>query len=185
MRGRVLEAEAGNWRGRMRIHQQIVCVVALFSILGVAWGQRADRATVTGVVTDQSGNSVANATVKIRNDDTGVETTLTTNAAGAYSSPSLVLGTYTITVEVAGFKTAVQSGIRLVGGQVYRHDATVEIGAVSERVTVTASAEILNTSSPDVTHAVDSTYYNNPPPGFTSAAVPTVTSGSWRWETAP
>src|SRR6266849_33052 len=112
----------------MRIHQQIVCVVALFSILGVAWGQRADRATVTGVVTDQSGNSVANATVKIRNDDTGVETTLTTNAAGAYSSPSLVLGTYTITVEVAGFKTAVQSGIRLVGGQVYRHDVTVEIG---------------------------------------------------------
>jgi hypothetical protein len=147
----------------MRIYQQIICVLALLSVLGVGWGQRADRATVTGVVTDQTGNSVPNATVKIRNEDTGVETILATNAAGAYSSPSLVLGNYAITVEVAGFKTSVQSGIRLVGGQIYRHDVIVEIGAVSERVTVTASAEILSTSNADVTHTVDSTYYNNLP----------------------
>lgn len=129
----------------------------------VALAQRADRATVTGVVKDPTGNSVANAAVKVRNDDTGVVTDLTTNEAGAYASPSLVLGVYTITVETAGFKTAVRAGIRLVGGQVYRQDVTVELGSVSEQVTVTASAEILNTANADVTHTVDSSYYRNLP----------------------
>src|SRR6266571_2556223 len=62
------------------------------------------------------------AVVKVRSDDTGVLTDLTTNEAGAYSSPSLVLGAYTITVESAGFKTAVRPGIRLVGGQIVRQD---------------------------------------------------------------
>lgn len=125
--------------------------------------QRADRATVTGVVSDPTGTSIAGATVKVRNDDTGVETTLTTNEAGAYSSPSLVLGTYSITVEQTGFKTAVQSGLRLVGGQVSRQDVTMELGSVSERVTVSASAEIINTANADVTHTVDNTYYRNLP----------------------
>ena len=91
----------------MRTYQQIICVLALLSVLSVAWGQRADRATVTGVVTDQTGNSVPNATVKIRNEDTGVETTLATNAAGAYSSPSLVLGAYAITFPFARVKTLI------------------------------------------------------------------------------
>ncbi|MBI1789653.1 MAG: carboxypeptidase regulatory-like domain-containing protein [Acidobacteria bacterium] len=145
----------------MKLAFRLVFLSAL--LLGIALGQRADRATVTGVVTDPTGNSIAAATVKIRSDDTGVVTDLTTNAAGAYSSPSLVLGTYTITVEVSGFKTAVRPSIRLVGGQVFRQDVAMELGSVSEQVTVVASAEILNTASADVTHAVDANYYSNLP----------------------
>jgi len=125
--------------------------------------QRADRATVTGVITDPSGNSLAGATVRIRNDDTGVVTDLVTNESGAYSSPSLVLGNYTITVEMSGFKSGVRSGIRLLGGQVFRQDMALELGSVNEQVNVIASAEILNTATADVTHTVDSTYYNNLP----------------------
>ncbi len=125
--------------------------------------QRADRATVTGLVTDPTGSDVVGAVVKVRNDETGVVTELITNEAGAYSSPSLVLGTYTITVEQSGFKTAVRPGLRLVGGQVSRQDVVLELGQVSEQVTVAASAEILSTSNADVTHTVDSTYYKNLP----------------------
>ena len=125
--------------------------------------QRADRATVTGLVTDPTGSDVAGAIVKVRNDETGVVTELTTNESGAYSSPLAGFGNYTITVEQSGFKTAVRPGLRLVGGQVSRQDVVLELGQVSEQVTVAASAEILSTSNADVTHTVDSTYYKNLP----------------------
>lgn len=141
----------------------LVCMLTLLSLPGVIWGQRADRGTFTGVVTDPSGNSIPNATVRIRDTDTAVETVLKTNEAGAYSSPSLVLGTYSIIVEVPGFKTSLRSDIRLVGGQVIRMDIPMEIGSVTEQVAVVATAEILNTTNADVTHTVNSTYYNNLP----------------------
>ncbi len=125
--------------------------------------QRADRATLSGVVTDPSGNAVANATVKVLNVNTGVENALQTNDAGAYSSPSLVLGTYSVTVEVPGFKKASRTGIALAGGQSTRQDITMELGSVTEQVTVAASAEVLNTANADVTHTVDKTFYQNLP----------------------
>jgi hypothetical protein len=112
---------------------------------------------------DPQGQSVAGAIVKVRNDDTGVVTDLTTNEAGSYSSPSLVLGTYTITVEMTGFKSATRPSIRLIGGQTFRQDIALELGEVSEQITVSASAEILNTANADVTHTVDSTFYENLP----------------------
>ena len=62
------------------------------------FAQRSDRATISGVVSDAQGNAVPGATVTIKNDDTGVETVRVTNAAGAYTTPPLVLGIYTVTV---------------------------------------------------------------------------------------
>ena len=77
--------------------------------------QRADRGIMTGIVTDPSGSAVAGADVKVRNEGTGVETALTTNGAGAYTTPPLTLGTYTVTVDHTGFKRSVSSGILLEG----------------------------------------------------------------------
>src|SRR5437867_6610559 len=145
------------------LRKAIVLSCLLVVISGPSLAQRADRATVTGVVTDPTGNSIAAALVKVRDDDTGVVTDLTTNGAGVYSSPSLVLGTYTISVEVAGFKTAIRSGIRLVGGQVFRQDIMMELGSLSDQVTVVASAGILNTANAAVTYAVDANYYRTLP----------------------
>src|SRR5262245_23267970 len=135
----------------------------LFSIAASVLAQRADRGILTGVVQDPTGKNVLGAVVKVKNDDTGVVTDLTTNEAGSYSSPSLVLGNYSVTVEMVGFKTAVRSGIRLIGGQTIREDVALELGEVSEQITVSASAEILNTANADVTHTVDSTFYQNLP----------------------
>src|SRR5947208_5429374 len=148
----------------LRFVSKPICLSALLLAAAASvLAQRADRATVTGVVTDPTGKSIPAAVVKVRSDDTGLLTDLTTNDAGVYTSPSLVLGTYTITVESAGFKTAVRSGIRLVGGQIFRQDIALELGSLSDQVTVNASAEILNTANADVTHGVDSTYYQNLP----------------------
>src|SRR5262245_49789608 len=135
----------------------------LMALVASALAQRADRGLLTGVVQDPTGKTVLGATVKVKNDDTGVVTELTTNEAGSYSSPSLVLGNYSVTVEMVGFKTAVRSGIRLIGGQTIREDVTLELGEVSEQVTVTANTELLSTTNADVTHTVDKLYYENLP----------------------
>ncbi len=135
----------------------------LISLVASAFAQRADRGIVTGVVQDPTEKTVVGAVVKVKNEDTGVVTELTSNDAGAYSSPSLVLGNYSVTVEMVGFKSAVRSGIRLIGGQTIRQDMTLELGEVSEQITVSASAEILNTANADVTHTVDKVFYENLP----------------------
>src|SRR5688500_14368074 len=100
---------AGEQSMRNRV---VTSLLVLLGITGLLFAQRADRATITEVVSDPSGNNVPQATVKIRNDDTGVENAFTTNDAGAYTSPLLVLGNYTVTVEMQGFKTSIRPGIQ-------------------------------------------------------------------------
>ncbi len=138
-------------------------LVVAFALGGLALAQRADRATITGVVADPNGAVVQGATVKVRNEATGVDALLTSNEAGAYTTPLLILGTYTVTVEHPGFKMFVRSGIQLAGGAIYRQDATLELGAVTERVEVSAASELINTSQPEVTNSVDQNYYKNLP----------------------
>ncbi len=147
-------------------HRRFITLTSLWVLLafaGVLLAQRADRGILSGVVTDPTGKSVAGAQVKVRDEGTAVVIDLITNESGVYQSPSLVLGTYTVSVEMPGFKTTVRQGIHLVGGQTIRQDITVELGSVSEQVTVSASADILNTANADTTHTVDSTYYDNLP----------------------
>src|SRR6266481_5118728 len=129
-------------------------ISALLFFAGLLLAQRADRATITGIVTDPSGNSIPNATVRIHNDGTGVDTPLTTNDSGLYVSPLLTLGTYSVTVEHAGFKSTVRSKIEVLGGQTYRVDARLELGAVTEKVEVSAASELVSTEDPDVAHTV-------------------------------
>lgn len=141
----------------------VVSAFALLFMAGSLLGQRADRATITGFVTDPSGNSIPNAAVKIVNENTNVQTDLTTNEAGAYTSPLMVLGTYTVTVEHPGFKTGVRSGIATLGGQTYRVDIALQLGTVSEKVEVSAAAEMVNTEQPDVAHTVGEQFYRDLP----------------------
>src|SRR6187455_1655714 len=124
--------------------------------------QRSDRATISGVVTDEQGNAVPGATVTIHNDGTGVNTVLVTNAAGAYTSPPLVLGRYSVTVDLTGFKKAVSSGILLEGGDQVRQDMTLQVGGLNETVEVKSDAG-LNVTQPDVSHTVNEKYYRDLP----------------------
>src|SRR5205085_6935815 len=98
-----------------------------------------------------------------RNQNTGVETALITNESGTYSSPLLVLGPYSVTVEHQGFKSAVRSNLELVGGQTYRVDLRLELGTVSDRIEVSAAADMVNTDQPDVASTVGDAYYRDLP----------------------
>ena len=68
---------------------------------------------ILGTVTDSSGAAVTNASVAIANTDTNAKTNLITNGEGLYTSSTLIPGTYTVSVEHAGFKKAIRSGITL------------------------------------------------------------------------
>ncbi len=151
------------WGDAMGRHRTALTLLAALLVAACLFAQRADRATITGIVTDPTGNSIPNATVKIHNDETGVDTILQTNAAGTYTSPLLVLGRYTVTAESAGFKATVRSGIQLLGGQTYRIDLPMELGSVAESVEVSAATEMVNTEQPDVASTVGEPYYRNLP----------------------
>jgi hypothetical protein len=124
--------------------------------------QRSDRGTIGGVVTDAQGAALPDATVTVRNDATGVESVLATNRAGAYTSAPLVLGPYSITASLAGFKKAIVTGIELRAGDVLRHDLMLEIGEKTESVEV-RGGERLAVTLPDVSHGVDEKYYRDLP----------------------
>jgi len=142
-------------------------VFSLLFVLGwfanFSYAQFADRAIITGVVTDASGAAVPDARVTITDKGTGVQTVVGTNSAGNYSTPPLILGTYRVDVSKEGFKGFFREGITLTGGVTYRQDAKLEVGQVTETVEVKETTEQINTENPTVSHTLDNTYYKELP----------------------
>jgi Carboxypeptidase regulatory-like domain/TonB dependent receptor len=92
--------------------------------------------TFLGFVTDSSGGRLSNAKVAVTNEATGLTRTVTTNASGEYVIPMLPVGRYTLMFEAANFKQRQIRGVVLELDQRARIDAVMEIGAVSEVVTI-------------------------------------------------
>ncbi len=130
---------------------------------GAIWGQQADRGTITGLVTDSSGAPVVDARITVTDQVTNAETKVVTSSAGVYSTPPLILGTYSVKAEKQGFATSVQTGILLRGGVNYRQDLTVNPGAVSDTIVVKAAAELVNATNAVVSNQLNETYYENLP----------------------
>ena len=123
----------------------IACALILCFSLGVQGFAQVNTASLTGLVTDPNGAAVAGASVKTKNKSTNVEQSVTTDSSGYYTFASLPVGTYTVTAEFQGFKKAVRENVGLEVGQKARLDYTLEVGAMSEAVMVTAAAPILTT----------------------------------------
>ncbi|GAC1661183.1 MAG: hypothetical protein NVS9B4_13100 [Candidatus Acidiferrum sp.] len=142
----------------------LVVVFALAVLSGPSLcAQVADRAVITGIVTDASGGAVPDAKVTITNDNTGTETVVGTNSAGNYSTPPLALGTYSVSVQIEGFKQYTNHGIVLTGGMTNRQDVKLEVGSVTQSVEVQGGAEQVNTENATVSHTLDATYYRDLP----------------------
>jgi outer membrane receptor protein involved in Fe transport len=114
-------------------------------------------ATLSGTVTDASGAAVPNAKVSIKNSATGVVRDITTDSAGFYSVPNLLPGVYDITVGAAGFSSSVQTGLTLSVGASKALNVALQVGQVSEKVEVTASAPSVELTSSAISGEVDST----------------------------
>lgn len=91
----------------------VVCMALLLLFVpGIASAQTF-RGTILGTVTDSSGAAIAGAAVSVKNVDTGLNRTVSTSDDGSYAVPELPIGPYTVTVEKAGFKQGVVSGLRV------------------------------------------------------------------------
>ena len=126
----------------------VVLLCALFVSVSFASAQNIYSGCWSGSVTDPSGAVVSGATVTLHNTDTNTDiVTVKTGSNGNYAASELPLGPYTVTVKAAGFKAYVASGVVLHIGEQRTLDIKLEVGQVSETVTVTATAIPVETSS--------------------------------------
>lgn len=142
-------------------------VVAMFAILlAIPVGAIAQTtsATIIGTVSDSTGAPVTAASVTARNIETGLTRTVSTGEDGNYRLEFLPVGNYTVEVTpTSGFKKASQTGIVLQVGDVLRNDITLEVGAVTEEVTITDAPPEVNTSSPELGRTIQSVEITNLP----------------------
>ena len=111
--------------------------------------------TITGTVTDQTGAAVPGATVTLKNAETGISRTVQTSETGKYEAFSLPAGNYEISASLAGFRTAVRTGISLAVGQNAGIDFALQVGQVNEAVTVTGDIAQVETTTATVSNLVD------------------------------
>ena len=105
---------------------------------------------ILGAVTDQSGGAVTGATVTILDTARGTTRTLTTDQSGEYNAPNLLPSTYSVTAAFQGFKTAERSGVILEVGQDQRVDLTLQPGEQTQKITVTESLPMVETSNAEL-----------------------------------
>lgn len=119
--------------------------------------------SIVGTLTDQSGAVVPKAAVSVTNSSTGLSRRATTDNAGYYSISTLPEGTYDLAVTASGFKPYTQTGVTVSINAVTRVDATIEVGALTEEVSVEAAPVVLQTTRSDVSVSLDTRAMENLP----------------------
>ncbi len=127
--------------------------VLLFTLVCLVPSQAAAQAiygTVTGQVQDDSGAAVPGATIQLVNEDTGLQLDGVSDESGTYTIRNVTAGPYTLRASLQGFKEYVQTGIPVTPAGIIRVNARLEVGALTESVTVTTEAALLKTDKADV-----------------------------------
>ncbi|MGP8247301.1 MAG: carboxypeptidase regulatory-like domain-containing protein, partial [Bryobacteraceae bacterium] len=132
----------------------IACVLAALSGLPL-WGQAVASATIAGTAIDPNGGLIPNARVTATQTATGMVRTTVTSADGTYVLPNLPVGPYTLEVAANGFSSHVETGIVLQVSNNLTINVKLEVGLVSEHVTVAASAAMVETQQTSVSQVVD------------------------------
>lgn len=130
----------------MKIWVGVVVLLASCTVLPVAEAQY--RAGIQGTVTDSTGAAVEGATVTVTSIETGISKQATSDASGVYTVPALAPGRYTLLVEKQGFKKKTVEDVQVAAEQLNSVNVTLEVGAVTESVTVNASElPVIDTST--------------------------------------
>jgi hypothetical protein len=115
-------------------------VIAGMLALAVPAAAQFDRGQISGRVRDAQGAVVPGATVVAQNTQTQIEATTVTDGTGFYTFPNLTAGKYNVSAELQGFKKALRQNVTLDAAGSLTLDFTLETGAVTESVTVTAES---------------------------------------------
>ena len=142
--------------------------IAVFTMMGIALlatplFAQLDQGTITGVVQDPSGAVIAHAAVTLTSVDQGFVVKATTDGAGIYTFPSVKIGNYSITASASGFQTTTQTNLHLNIQQRLNVVVTLKPGAVTETVTVTTQAPILQSQDSSVGQTMSAQTINSVP----------------------
>src|SRR5436190_21741819 len=124
---------------------RILCAIVGIAIFATVAFAQLTTSNLIGTVSGPDG-VLPGATVVVKDNKTGKEVTVTTDSDGGFRVPNLEIGYYTVTVTSSGFKTFTAQEVKLEIGKDYNLTPKLEIGQLSESVTVTAGADIINTT---------------------------------------
>ena len=136
-----------------RVLLQFAAAASLAVVLGLlptTAGAQVLYGSMTGTITDASGAAIPGANVTIKDEQTGLELNAVTDSTGTYNIRNITGGTYTLRAALQGFKEFVQTGIPVTAGSAVRINGELQIGALTESVTVTTEAALLKTDKADV-----------------------------------
>lgn len=139
-------------------------LVMLFLLATVQYSfAQFDNGSIAGVVVDPTGAAVPGASVKITNLKTGHQWTATTGGIGEYSVSPLPVGPYNVEFSIKGFKSETISNLQLHAAETARANATLQVGASSESITVTAEGAQINTTTSETGATIESNSITNLP----------------------
>jgi hypothetical protein len=137
-------------RFRFRAVGAVLVALALTVVAAAPAAAQAVTGTLLGTVTDSTGAVVTNAKVTVLNEGTGLTREIKTDANGEYTAPQIPTGHYTVMVEMEGFKTAALSGIQVGVDQRVKIDVPLEVGALTETVTIEATTPLIQAASSEL-----------------------------------
>lgn len=140
----------------------LIAVISLVTV-GILPGQTAVTGGIEGNVTDASGAAISAADVQATNVGDAVTQKTVTNKDGAYRFPSLIPGTYTVTINKQGFAQFIREATRLDAGISLRIDAQLPVGTATAKVEVSGVAPLLQTDSAEVNETIRSAEFTNLP----------------------
>src|SRR5438270_7991883 len=149
-----MSVRSGRYNVRL-VRASLAIVALVFAVHGTAWAQAIAGSQLSGVVHDSSGAAIPGVEVTATKTDTGQVRTVFTGADGAYALPNLPVGPYQLKVVLQGFNTYVRDGIILQVGSNPEINVTLAVGAISEQVTVTANASLVETKNTGVGQVID------------------------------
>src|SRR5262245_14248363 len=131
--------------GQIRYSFFCAAAIIIFSAFGSVWGQEF-RGTITGNITDPNSAAIPGATVTVKNIETNVVNTVTTNDEGTFTVPFLLPGKYNVSVTSSGFKTSTRENIELKVDDRLTVDFKMEIGTTTE-VNIVANDDLIERGS--------------------------------------
>jgi hypothetical protein len=137
------------------VRRVIFGVILVASLIPASLAAQAVTGTILGTVTDDTGAVLPGVTVTVTHTDTGLVRTAVTDTAGEFTVPSIPTGAYSVSAELQGFKTVMVPNLRLGVDQRLRVNVKLEVGAVSETITVVGSSPLVQTSSSELGTTVD------------------------------
>src|SRR5439155_407583 len=157
-------AHASKTGGLMRsLHLLTVVIISLAAAASAAAQSQITTAVIDGTVVDASGAVLPGVEVEIRNADTNLTRTLTTDREGRFVALQLPPGRYTITLKLSGFATVVQEGVVVTVGETVRLSPTMKLSGIAETVTVTTTSPAVETTRTTAASTLDETTIENTP----------------------